>query len=65
MEHLEDPREIIIKLKKLLNQSGILYLEVPDAKWSIKCKNREEFFIEHLHVFSKKSLGWLYKEIAY
>ena len=36
--------------------NGIFYIEVPDQRAVKFGKNREELMIEHLHVFSKKSL---------
>ena len=59
LEHFskEKLNKIINKLKKLLNKKGILYLELPDAK---NAKNegfeRQEFFFEHFHIFTKKSV---------
>ena len=56
LEHIADPENIIKKVKKLLKPNGIFYVEVPDQIASKFGKNREEFMIEHLHIFSKKSL---------
>ena len=40
---------------------GIIYIEVPDTTAQKKEKS-EEFYIEHLHIFSKKSLSLLLKK---
>ena len=57
LEHVSNPIKFLKKTKNNLQKDGIVYLEVPDAeKASKKGKNREEFFIDHLHVFSKLSL---------
>ena len=65
LEHIENPKIIMRKIKKILKNNGILYIEVPDAKASIEGKYREEFFIEHLHVFSMKSLRNTLKKIKF
>ena len=56
LEHIFYPEQIIKKIKKILRLDGIFYIEVPDQIAAKFGKNREEFMIEHLHVFSKKSL---------
>lgn len=63
LEHIENPMIILGKLKKILKFRGILYIEVPDCKASLEGQFREEFFIEHLHVFSIKSLKNMIKKI--
>lgn len=63
IEHVMNPRDLLIKAKKSLLKGGYIYLEVPDIKAAIKGKNREEFFIEHYHVFSIKSLRYISKFI--
>ena len=55
LEHIFYPEQIIKKIKKILRLDGIFYIEVPDQIAAKFGKNREEFMIEHLHVFSKKS----------
>ena len=61
-EHVESPEKMIKKAKKNLVLGGIIYIEVPDTTAQKKGKNREEFYIEHLHIFSKKSLSLLLKK---
>ena len=53
---------MIKKAKKNLVLGGIIYIEVPDTTAQKKGKNREEFHIDHLHIFSKKSLSLLLKK---
>ena len=65
LEHLENPEIILKKVKKLLSNNGVLYIEVPDEKASIVGGLREEFFIEHLHVYSLKSLKNTLKKIKF
>ena len=59
IEHVKDPVKLLKISKKLLIKNGYIYIEVPDgfaASRHPEGKLREEFFVDHLHVFSKKSL---------
>ena len=44
------------KAYDLLNDDGFIYIEVPDIAASNEGYHREEFFIEHHHIFSPQSL---------
>ena len=47
-------------------QNGEIYLELPDGTAASKIGySREEFFIDHYYVFSKKSLTLLIKRAGY
>ena len=60
IEHVNNPLKFVNKAKSIIKSNGFIYIEVPDGLAAAKKgKNREEFFIEHLHVFSKKSLTLL------
>ena len=62
LEHVIDPTAMLIKVKNNLHNDGFIYVEVPDAEEASKeGKNREEFFIDHVHVFSKLSLIFMCK----
>ncbi len=58
LEHVEDPVGMLTRALELLAPGGFVYVEVPDgdAAASIGAA-REEFFIEHHHVFSPASLA--------
>ena len=59
IEHVKEPVKLLKISKKLLFQNGYVYIEVPDgyaASMHQKGKFREEFFVDHLHVFTKQSL---------
>ena len=59
IEHVKNPISFLIKTRNLIKKKGYIYIEVPDgvaAKNSKEGKNREEFFLDHLHIFSIKSL---------
>lgn len=60
IEHVKNPNYFLNKTRKLLKKKGFVYIEVPDgiaAKNSNEGKNREEFYLDHLHIFSVKSLN--------
>ena len=42
--------------RKWIQPGGFFYIEVPNVTAAQKGPGREEFFIEHLHVFSESSL---------
>lgn len=57
LEHIEKPELFLKKAKNLLSKSGYVYLEVPDGTEAFKISPlREEFYIDHHHVFSMSSL---------
>ena len=59
LEHIKNPILFLSKTRKLLKKNGYIYIEVPDgiaARNSFEGKNREEFYLDHLHIFSVKSL---------
>ena len=59
LEHIIDPLQFIVLVKKILKKNGVLYIEVPSIAAANSGKLREEFFVEHFHIFSKKSIGLL------
>lgn len=57
LEHVQDPIEMLLKAKGMLSESGLIYIEVPDGEMAIhEGAERQEFFIEHWHAFSFRSL---------
>lgn len=56
LEHVENPVGMLAKACRWVRRGGFIYVEVPDAAAARVGPEREEFFIEHLHVFSKTSL---------
>lgn len=60
LEHVEDPVGMLAAARALLAPGGFVYVEVPDAEAAAPHgPGREEFFIEHHHVFSPASLRGL------
>ena len=67
LEHfeLEKVKEILTNYRNLLKKNGFIYIEVPDALAAKKSINRQEFFLEHCNIFSKKSLHLLLKQLGF
>lgn len=60
LEHVEAPVAMLRRAAGLLHPHGFVYVEVPDGEMaSREGPGREEFFIEHLHVFSMASVAML------
>jgi len=57
IEHIEDPVTMLAKAASLLLPGGFIYVEVPDAAAAADGPGREEYFIEHHHVFSPASIA--------
>ncbi len=59
LEHQINPLGFLKIIKKHMDKKSLLYIEVPDGEISHKkgsLINNEEFYIEHHHIFSVKSL---------
>ena len=56
LEHVEAPLPLLGHAAELLTEGGACYLELPDVAAATEGPGREEFFIEHHHVFSPASL---------
>jgi SAM-dependent methyltransferase len=60
LEHVPDPIAMLKRAARLLADRGFVYLELPDGEMAAReGARREEFFIEHLHVFSFASIVML------
>ncbi|MFV1852251.1 MAG: class I SAM-dependent methyltransferase [Thalassospira sp.] len=55
LEHVEYPAELLLKSSEFLTDGGAIYVELPDVAASTEGQGREEFFVEHHHVFSPAS----------
>ena len=56
LEHVEEPALLLQQAKNFLRSDGLVYAEVPDTRALEIGPDREEFYIEHHHVFTKLSL---------
>lgn len=62
LEHVPDPVAFLEKTASLINDGGIVYVELPDGDSALNhglFDQREEFFIEHLTVFNPAALDYL------
>ena len=59
LEHVEDPCAMLMATPGLLSAQGFVYVEVPDVAAVTEGTHREEFFLEHHHVFSPASVAML------
>lgn len=57
LEHVQDPVAMLADAASLLTATGHVYVEVPDVAAARDGPEREEFFLEHVHVFSPASLA--------
>ena len=65
LEHLKNPISLLLKIKNFLSVNGIVYIEVPDANSKVKGKFCGEFCLDHLQLFTKKSLNDLMNVAGY
>ena len=60
LEHVEDPAAMLARARSLVVEGGCVYIELPDGEAAAEDgPGREEFFVEHLHVFSLASMALL------
>jgi SAM-dependent methyltransferase len=65
LEHVLNPVLLLEKAKSLLNENGLIYIELPDGGNAAEkggFLDREEFYIEHYAAFDKKSVQFLIKK---
>jgi SAM-dependent methyltransferase len=60
LEHLKDPIAMLARAARYLARGGLVYVELPDGEAAAtEGFGREEFFVEHYHVFSAASIATL------
>lgn len=60
LEHVPYPIEMLARAKALVKPNGFIYVELPDGECSAaEGPGREEFFIDHHHIFSAASTAIL------
>lgn len=60
IEHVDDPVSMLKKALSHLKPNGFVYIELPNGQTASQIgPGREEFFIEHLHIFSPASVAIL------
>jgi len=60
LEHDIDPIALLHRCRRFLKSDGFVYVELPDGETAEdQGMDREEFFIDHYHVFSPQSVTFL------
>lgn len=60
LEHITDPISVLASAKRLLKPDGLVYIELPDGEGAeVEGKDREEYLLGHIHVFSFASYALL------
>jgi len=60
LEHVENPVVMLSETRQFLLPGGFVYVEVPDGELAaLEGPEREEFGIDHWHIFSAESLAHL------
>src|SRR5262245_14140469 len=66
IEHVDQPVAMLRRSAGVLDPAGLVYVEVPDGDAaSTEGPGREEFFIEHHHVFSPASVALTAKRAGF
>ncbi len=56
LEHIEDPLKLFKVLSNLVDNNGMIFIEVPDATTMIKNLRYDQIFHQHYHYFTLNSL---------
>jgi 2-polyprenyl-3-methyl-5-hydroxy-6-metoxy-1,4-benzoquinol methylase len=60
LEHVVDPIGMLASVRRLLRTGGLVYVELPDGEGAeLEGKEREEYLLGHIHVFSFASYALL------
>lgn len=60
LEHVKEPIDMLSQSHQYLKPKGLVYIELPDGEMAARESfEREEFFIDHFHVFSASSFSLL------
>jgi SAM-dependent methyltransferase len=66
LEHIEDPVAMLRRARQFVAPAGFVYIELPDGEMAAEAgAGREEFFVEHLHVFSFVSIAMLAEQAGF
>jgi SAM-dependent methyltransferase len=66
LEHVQEPVRMLAKAAEHLTPRGFVYVELPDGEAAaIEGPGREEFFIDHHHVFSMRSMEVLFESAGF
>ena len=61
-EHIDNPQEVFIAMSALLEEDGVLFLEIPNGGKSIRDGRYFDFFCDHVNYYTTASLFFLANE---
>lgn len=64
-EHLPDPVDVLIGIRKMLNAGAVGLIEVPNGQRALRLKRFFEFFPDHVNYYSVNSLVALASEAGF
>lgn len=63
VEHVREPVKMVAKARSAVREGGMVYIEVPDGSTAARAgTGRQEFFVDHHHIFSPASASILIRE---
>lgn len=66
LEHILDIRKCIAELTELLNEDGMICLNMPDAEYFVECNDiYQQFSTEHVNYFTRYSLTSLMSRMGF
>ncbi|MCS6812183.1 MAG: class I SAM-dependent methyltransferase [Cyanobacteria bacterium] len=65
LEHVPDPLELVIAMRSLLAEDGLLFIEVPDAQDMAVNGKGQDLWDEHLHYFTAENLTLLVQQAGF
>ena len=65
LEHVVAPVDMLAHGRAFAKREGFVYVELPDAAATAEGPGREEFFIDHHHVFSPASHAMLMERAGF
>jgi SAM-dependent methyltransferase len=69
LEHLEDPLAVLKALRRRLNASGLMIVEVPDTSGVNRISSRDEYYkihpLDHVNAFTPASLDAIMDQVGF
>jgi hypothetical protein len=65
LEHVPDPRALLVAMRALLDDGGLLFIEVPNAQAIIHEFAGHELWDEHLHITTPENLQMLVRSAGF
>jgi len=65
LEHLKSPENFLRDLSDVSTEGSLVFLEVPNGEYYLKYGLSEVFSLQHIHLFTIKSIYFLLKKLNY